>query len=341
VYIPSVEDIQPVSSQLDDSSPASESKDSMLDPNLFEIPQEKETAGTQEDLSEKAWDELQKSRGGGRIEHEPLPERKLPWIIDIFLYPTNKAGLTMLAIFIMVPLLMEILVRVLSRSSILLLNLVAILLLIISVIVNVAIMLYRYWYLSECIRDSSEGRIRTPETIAETPGIFELFPAFFKIFVCIFIFMVPLFYHITNSKDIPRDAWSFFIFILFFWWIVISEVGKGGITFHLFLLFAAFFLPMTVLSVIMHDSFRGLNPIRIIRSIVSTLFPYFGMVLLLCIFGIPVVLIRKFIITEAVSGRPGLSLYFPRAISIYLMLVAAHLLGRFYWKYEEKLYWDV
>jgi hypothetical protein len=50
---------------------------------------------------------------------------------------------------------------------------------------------------------------------------------------------------------------------------------------------------------------------------------------------------REFIVKEVISGRPGLFLNLPGAVNIYLMLVAAHLLGRFYWKYEERLNWEV
>ena len=337
MHIPGIEDTKSVISPPLADNPKVESKGSMLDPNLFDIPQENKVASTQEDLSEKAWEDLQKLQAGG-IEHKPPPERKLPWIIDIFLYPTSKAGLTMVAIFIMIPLLAEVLVRFLFSIP---LYLIAVFFLILNLIVNVIILLYRYWYLRECIRNSSDGQIRAPDTIAITPGLAELFSAFFKIFACVIIFSAPIYYYLSNAKDIGRDAWSFFNFMLFFWWIVVSEVGKSGTTFHLLLLFAVFFFPMTVLSVVMSDSFRGLNPIRIVRSIFNTFAPYCGVVLLLCVLGVPAVLIRKFIITAVVQGNPGLSLYLPKAVSIYIMLIGAHLLGRFYWKYEEKLCWDV
>ncbi|NIS51138.1 MAG: hypothetical protein GWN81_08145 [Phycisphaerae bacterium] len=79
----------------------------------------------------------------------------------------------------------------------------------------------------------------------------------------------------------------------------------------------------------------------IARSIYSTIAPYCGMVLLLCVLWLPVVFIRTFIVTQAVTLQTNLYLYLPRAVSIYLTLVAAHLMGRFYWRYREKLNWDV
>ena len=81
------------------------------DPRLFEIPPEIKAAAQpsgQQLVSENNLDDEQVLRQAmmvGRIEHEPPPERKRPWIIDIFLYPTNKSGLTMIGIIIGIPIL--------------------------------------------------------------------------------------------------------------------------------------------------------------------------------------------------------------------------------------------
>lgn len=249
----------------------------------------------------------------------------------------------MLGIFIVVPLLMEAFVQVLFLmvGGFPPFFVFAVLFLCISLIVNIIIRLYRYWYISECIRDSAEGRIRAPETVASTPGLWELLSIFFKIFVCIIIFSAPIYYYLLNYRDIERDLWPLLNFTVFFLWIVITEVGKSGMTFHLLLFFAVFFFPMTILSVVMFDSLRGLNPLLIIRSIFCTFVPYFGLILLLCILWLPVIFVRKFVVTQVFSGRDGLYLYLPRAVSIYIILVGVHLLGRFYWKYREKLNWEV
>jgi hypothetical protein len=94
---------------------------------------------------------------------------------------------------------------------------------------------------------------------------------------------------------------------------------------------------MGLLAVSLFDSFSGLNPILIIGSIFSTFFRYFGIVL---VFYIPIVFIVASLIAfpRLMLGLRGLVFRF---VCGYLLLVAGHLLGRFYYRNEEKLYWDV
>jgi hypothetical protein len=347
VLVPRVEDIKPIASQTELSASEIISEDSILDPHHYDIAQESKAAGdgtVKGSASDKALDELQRLQGSlRRVELEPLPERKLPWYIDIVIYPTNKAGLTMLGIFIGVPLLMEAFVKVLFllAGGFPPFIVFAVFFLVISLIVNIIIRLYRYWYLSECIRDSAEGQIRAPDTVASTPGLWELLLIYLKIFVCIIVLSAPMYFYLLKTMGIERSFGSLFSFTLFFLWTVVTEVGRSGITFHLLLFLAVFLFPITVLSVVMFDSYRGLNPLLIVGSIFSTFAPYCGLILVLCVLWLPVILIRKFIVTQVVSFQSSLFLYLPRAISIYLTLVGAHLLGRFYWKYQEKLNWDV
>lgn len=344
VVVPKVEEAESVAGQAKPSVSEIGSKGSILDPNLFDIPMGHPTAqGSVSNESLEGLQKLQEGLGIRKVEPVPVPERKLPWLIDIFLYPTNKSGLTMLGIFVGVPLFMEVFVRVLNLLAMRFppFHVFAVFFLIISLIINIIIRLYRYWYLSKCVQDSADGQIRAPDTVATTPGLGEMLSLFLKIFVCIIIFSAPIYYYLLDAKGIDRSFWSLFNFILFFWWIVVSEVGRSGITFHLLLFFAVFFFPMTILSVVMFDSFRGLNPLLIVGSIFSTFAPYCGLILMLCILWVPVISMRKFIIAEAVSGRPGLFLYLPRAVSVYLMLVGAHLLGRFAWNYKDKLNWGL
>ena len=41
---------------------------------------------------------------------DPLPERTLPWLIDIFLYPMSYSGVIHMAIFAIIPLLLWLLI---------------------------------------------------------------------------------------------------------------------------------------------------------------------------------------------------------------------------------------
>jgi hypothetical protein len=104
---------------------------------------------------------------------------------------------------------------------------------------------------------------------------------------------------------------------------------------------------MGILAVAMFESVSGLNPILIFRSIVSTFLPYCGLVVLF--YGLSVLfvigIIGSLLGVRGVTGGSLLSaillIILMLAGFVWLLLVAAHLLGRFYWLYKEKLNWEV
>ena len=100
------------------------------------------------------------------------------------------------------------------------------------------------------------------------------------------------------------------------------------------LAYGVFFFPMGLLAVVMFDSLHGLNPITLIGSIFSTVFPYCGLVL---IFGTIVLFVK----TASKTQSGSLVTFVAGFIAIYILLVIAHLLGRFYWRYQDKLNWEV
>ena len=85
----------------------------------------------------------------------------------------------------------------------------------------------------------------------------------------------------------------------------------------------------------MFDAFDALNPIFIIGSIFKTFLSYCGLILSLGIFGGLVALIFW------ILGRLPILGFVSNAINLYLLFVAAHLLGRFYWWYKDKLDWGI
>jgi len=170
--------------------------------------------------------------------------------------------------------------------------------------------LYLYWYLAECIRDSGTGGLRAPETIGSAPGLDDMFWQTLLITACLVIFLGPwLVYHL-----IVRQTDTTF-------WCVFS-VGL-------------FVFPMGLLSVVMFDSLTGLNPFIIIRSISSSFFPYCAMVALFALMGLLLYAGARAAEQSAVLG----AIVF--LVRMYLLLVGSHLLGRFYFRYQEKLNWDV
>lgn len=280
--------------------PETPSKHSDYDLTLLNI-SEKEKLSTyqrgQTSISEETYECEPES------EEEPIDERKLPWLIDIFLYPFSVPGLKNLAIFIGVPLLISILWTILPIELSCLFYLV-------TIVIHIVVFLYLYWYFTECVRDSAEGGVRAPEGLGSTPGFMGMFWQAVNVIGCLAIFFTP-----------------FVLYMLF--------ARKADIIFWLLLIFAVFFFPMGLLAVLMFDSAIGLNPRLLVRSIFSTFFPYCGIVFL---FVTPVVLIGM-LYTEMKESK--LWIFIIRAVVTYLALVGAHILGRFYWRYQDKFNWDL
>ena len=245
-------------------------------------------------------------------EEESIGERKLPWYIDILLYPTSPSGLIHLIIFVVIPLLIAI-VRTLMGPLGIAVGLPGFLL-------NLVIGLYLCWFITECVRDSANGGTRAPEAFA-TSSLGDMWSQALHIIGCYLILLGPVgFYHIFTQKT---DA--------IFW---------------LLLAYGAFFFPMGLLACIMFDSVRGLNPILLVCSIVSTFLQYLGLVLLI------VAIILAFsalpsMETDDTQTSPMSNIFALIAggifygLSVYVVLVIAHLIGRFYWRNQEKLNWEV
>ncbi|MBN2313274.1 MAG: hypothetical protein JXM79_05050 [Sedimentisphaerales bacterium] len=242
-------------------------------------------------------------------EEEAIGKRKLPWFIDIFLYPTSPSGLIHLLIFVGIPLLIAI-VRTLLGPFGIVIGLP-------SFFINLAIGLYLFWFFTECVRDSAQGGTRAPEVFA-TSGLGDMWSQALHIIGCYLILLGPvLFYRLFTQKN--------------------------DVIFWLLLGYGAFFFPMGLLACIMFDSVRGLNPILLVASIFSTFFHYSGLVLLiiaiiLAFSALPSMKTDETqqpdILTLCVGG-----IFY--GVSIYIALVIAHVIGRFYWRNQEKLNWEV
>ncbi|MHC4124606.1 MAG: hypothetical protein ACYSSI_13600 [Planctomycetota bacterium] len=230
---------------------------------------------------------------------KPPKKRKLPWFIDIFLYPLNIPGLTMLAIIILIPFIIRVFVWLLGPFGFFLA--------VPGIIINAVIATYFFWYFVESLRDSANDGLRAPETFASTPGLGEMFWELFKTLGSLAFFIAPAVVYYMNTRVCDRVFWLL-----------------SG--------YAVFFFPMGLLAVVMFDSFSGLNPIVLVGSVLSTFFQYIGLVLLF-----------SAVLYIAWVGMSTLPLWriILKFIFCYLLLIAAHLLGRFYWRYKEKLNWDV
>ncbi|MGD0077885.1 MAG: hypothetical protein ABSB91_04565 [Sedimentisphaerales bacterium] len=236
------------------------------------------------------------------------PERKLPWLIDILLYPTSIAGLVHLALFVLVPSLVSVFLRLLGvllapslrEGTGYIISWVA-------VPFNAVFYCYVLYYLSHCVIDSARGQIRAPDITTETFDFGDLFSRAVVLFGCVAICFWPVaVYYIFTLRT---DMW---------YWLLCG--------------YSVFVLPMSLLSGIIFDSLDALNPITLARSIIKTLFSYLKLLLLLCVIsGLAVVVLPRVLPL----------VFLARIVRIYLCFVVLHLLGRFYFRYQEKLNWEV
>jgi hypothetical protein len=243
-------------------------------------------------------------------QNASVPKRPFPWIIDIFLYPLNRTGAINLAVTFGVPLVLIFLtlgcIKLAGVAPLLIF--VAVPLAMGSLIATLFMCLYFGWYVTECVRSSSEGDVRAPDTIGQTPGLMELFALCFQVFLCGMVFL--------------GMSWSFRASFMPPAWVqqTLDTV-------------LALLLPMTLLSIIFLDSIRGLNPLLNLKLICITFLPYCGV-------AIPLYLAHKalFRVCLQMPGRTGIITF--ALCEVYGAMVSAHVLGRFAWKQQNKLIWE-
>jgi ribosomal protein S27E len=234
---------------------------------------------------------------------EPADQRKLPWFIDMFFYPISTSCMVHLAILSFLPRM--------------LLPLGHLSYWIYPPIFGLGFLViflgYLFYCLSDCIEDSANGGRRAPN-IDVSPTVLlnagELILPVLKVFVCTAVCLGPL--------------WAYFII-----------TRRTDLIFWLLVTYGVIFLPMVLLATVLFDSFRALNPILIIPSMFNVFLPYCGLVLLFFAVGGLVAIIM------AIMPQSRLISYILSAVCIYLTMVMAHLLGRFCYKYKEKLNWEV
>jgi hypothetical protein len=237
---------------------------------------------------------------------EPPPQRKLPWFIDVFLYPINTSGIIHILVFVFIPLLLSLFFSFLTgfisspyAQSVF-----------VGTIGFIAwpfyIIFYGYFsnYIIDCLIDSARGALRTPDTSGtDIPDMGDLFSRTILLLGCAAICLGPAAVY----------------------YLVIRQTDS---IFRLLEICGIVFLPMSLLRGILFDSFSELNPLLIIQSIYRTFFSYCGLVFF--ILGVIMILSRI-----PVRG------FLQKGIQIYVVFVIAHLLGRFYWINKERLDWGI
>lgn len=245
------------------------------------------------------------------LEEEPplADECKLPWLIDAFFYPFSVSGVIHLVVFVIVPLLIAALIRLIWYFLGPYLGLAtAEITEPVTIILCVIFYSYVCYYLADCVISSGRGRRRATDfAMPNTISIGDFISQAFIIIGCIAICLSPVLLYSVLAKR--NDLW--------FW--ALSAYGT-------------FFLPMSLLRGIMFDTPDALNPIEIIRSIGRALLPYCGLVLFFLVVG-----------GFAVVVTPRLPLwgFLRRVLRVYLVFVLTGRLGWFYWWYKDKLQWEV
>ena len=282
--------------------------DSPHELTLIDVPEEyklKDEPAVRTEVAEQAIDQQQGSK-----EIESSEQRKLPWFIDIFMYSSSLPGIINLAIFTIIPTLIAILRTSLGRAG-MIVGLP-------GLIINILIFLYIGWYFTECVRDSAKGGTRAPEAFASM-GAGEMWSQMQHIIGCYLILISPAFFYNLYTGKLDAVYWAL-------------------------LITGSFFFPMGLLACIMFDSVRGLNPKLLIGSIFSTFFQYCGLVLLVIAVIFIFTQLAGIVATEAPGKSSTVTLilggvsYF---LGLYTAFVVAHLIGRFYWRNEKKLNWEV
>ena len=292
----------PLKNQIDSEASEASSKSSSYDSGLLAMPQKDET-------QEPALSHIEATAGSDEYNQEPEEDaeeagavHKLPWFVDIFLYPISTSGLVNLAILSFLPRMLPPLGHLnywLSPSPVLAI-----------IVVLVGYLLY---CLSDYIRDSTGGSRRAPDielSLSILTNAGELVWLILRTFICIAVCIGPLLAYLIITK-------------------------QADIIFWLLVTYGVLFLPMVLMAVVLFDSLRALNPILIIASMLNVFLPYCGLVLLFFVVcGIIAIIL-------VIMPRSLIISYILSAICIYVTIVMSHVLGRFCYKYRERLNWEV
>ncbi len=313
VTVPSVQ-TQATAPEAAANSNVTTGKSSLYDLRLLDVRPNTSppTAAGESDDVGQAYRELQMLQGVPLPgKQDEAPGRKLPWIMDIFLYPLSRAGLSVLLISVGVPFLLRVIVRFffLLMASFAPLFIFWVLFIVLHWASLAMFVLYVNWYLCECIRDSATGGIRAVDTTATTPGLGEILGQAFKVVLSAAVCMAPALIYLNHS----RSADSVFQ----------ALYGAGG-----------FLIPMAVLAVVMFDALHGLNPFLLLGSILRMPVQYCALVAFCYVSCLLVPLAGYYYLKQWILGSALLFLTF------YQLLILAHLLGRFYWRNEARLNWD-
>ncbi len=117
-----------------------------------------------------------------------------------------------------------------------------------------------------------------------------------------------------------------------------ASVGRSDAIFWGLAAWAIVFFPIGLLAMVICDSISALNPFFLLGSIFRVFFPYLGLLLMLAVLGALYGLIVSVLFPGPASiWLDPIELF----VGAYLSFVLAHVLGRFYWRYRDRLDWGI
>jgi DNA-directed RNA polymerase subunit RPC12/RpoP len=327
IVVPKIQTTRSVTEQNNSEDTKTSSKSSVDDSALLVTPQKDKIQDLplgQPENSEKTaeYDQELEEESAEKTKPASSAQRRLPWPIDIFLYPLSISGLIHLVIFLCVPILISVAYQLLLQQIYPVSELIL-------VVLYVLFAGYVLYYLSWCIIDSTKGGLRAPDiNFQPSPAKGEMIECVGIFLACVVVCFWPtaVYYIFTRKTD------------LLYW--LLNATGL-------------LFFPMALLAGFLNDSISGLKPMLIVKSIIKTFPGYLPVVIFFAGFfavlsivipppqqskGLEPILLYLSQVTSAIfSSRNAL-----RSTGfIYLAMTGAHILGRFYCKYQEKLNWEV
>ena len=177
-------------------------------------------------------------------------------------------------------------------------------------LLTLVITAYMYYYFVECVYDSAAGGTRSPRILPKISEISDVFLRLMSAVGCLFVFFGPILLYFAFTKRLDTIFW-------------------------LLIAYTVLFFPMGLLAAVTFDSNSGFSPLPWFMSIFKTSFQYIGLVLIICaLVGLIAWLASFFHESRALA-------FLLSVICIYLIMLTAHLLGRFYWRHKAKLNWEV
>ncbi len=169
---------------------------------------------------------------------------------------------------------------------------------------------YFFYYLAECVRDSAKAGTRAPASINNAPGWNELLSEFGFAVLAFAGCFLPAMLIYGNTGNLDAKLWT------------ALAVGM-------------WFFPMLYLRAALFSELRMFNPFEMIRSIAKTFVDYHLLVVGLIFVADAFVVTQKYLQNAPFISNLLLPLF------IYLSMVCAHLIGRYYLKNTATLNWDV